>query len=469
MIFSKPLPFVSEFVDELAQGIQEIKPNHRLSKAQRWWISFCLTGILLSNTVCWAEFERIGLGNYTQAALSWMFRKSKLPWSLLLHVSITIILIRYGITEGELAGDDTEKKRAKLTKRIEKAHKIYDKKTGGYINGQEVVVLYLITPKISLPVGFELYQPDPELVKWQKNDEILKKQGMKKSERPPRPERNPMYPTKSELMLNLLKTFKSYHPNIRIKAILGDALYGSGWFMNRAADVFAQTQVISQLRKSQLICYRNRERPVADYFASYPGVRMAIRIRGEEVNVILGSARLYVKAHGQKRFVVALKYEGEEEYRYLVASDMSWRAVDIASAYTLRWLIEVFFEDWKLHEGWGRFALQPGEEGSSRGLTLSLLSDYALLLHPEQSARIKDNLPACTVGSLIRTSQMDALVSVLRGIVDADDPQRTLDEIVAVVKRIFLLRDSAKHMSGKNLGTLEPTPSLKYRAEACMA
>ena len=63
---------------------------------------------------------------------------------------------------------------------------------------------------------------------------------------------------------------------------------------------------------------------------------------------------------------------------------------------------------------------------------------------------------------------MDALASVLRGIVDADDPQRTLDEIVAVVKRIFLLRDSAKHMSGKNLGTLEPTPSLKYRAEACM-
>jgi len=47
--------------------------------------------------------------------------------------------------------------------------------------------------------------------------------------------------------------------------------------------------------------------------------------------------------------VVALKYPGEEEYRYLVASDLSWRAMDLASAYTLRWLVEVFFEDWKLH------------------------------------------------------------------------------------------------------------------------
>jgi len=153
--------------------------------------------------------------------------------------------------------------------------------------------------------------------------------------------------------------------------------------------------------------YRNREMSVSDYFASYPGVEVTIRIRGIDVKVTLGSARLYVRAHGQKRFVIALKYEGEQEYRYLVASDMSWRAVDIASAYTLRWLIEVFFEDWKLYEEWGRFALQPDEEGSSG--SLSLLSDYALLLHHEQSARIKDNLPAYTVGSLIRKSQMPVL------------------------------------------------------------
>jgi len=469
MIFSEPLPFIREFVDELDQGIQELQPTRKLSKIQRWWLSFCLTGIFLSGTVCWAAFERVGLGGYKQAALSWMFRRSKLPWKLLLHVSILVILGHYGITEGVVAGDDTEKKRAKLTNRIHKAHKVFDKKTGGYINGQELAVLYLITDKISLPVGFEFYLPDPALVKWKKNDDALKKRGIKKFERPPKPEREPTYPTKAALMLKLLKEFKFYHPNICIKAILGDALYGSAWFMNQAAGVFTEAQVISQLQKTQIARYRNREMSVEQYFSKYPGVEMTIRIRGKEVKVTLGSARLYVKAHGQKRFVVALKYDDEEDYRYLVASDMSWRAVDIASVYTLRWLIEVFFEDWKLHEGWGRFALQPGEDGSSRSLTLSLLSDYALLLHPEQSARIKDNLPACTVGSLKRKSQMDALLDVIRGIVDADDPHNKLDEIVGVAKQLFPLRDSAKHMNGRKLGRLEPTPSLKDRAKACTA
>ena len=58
--------------------------------------------------------------------------------------------------------------------------------------------------------------------------------------------------------------------------------------------------------------------------------------------------------------------------------------------------IEVFFEDWKLYEGWGQLAPQWDEEGSSRGLTLSLLLDHALLLHPQPRARIENNLPACT-------------------------------------------------------------------------
>jgi len=52
-----------------------------------------------------------------------------------------------------------------------------------------------------------------------------------------------------------------------------------------------------------------------------------------------------VTAHGCKRFVIALKYEGEQEYRYLIAKDMNWRTLDIINAYMLRGLIEVFFED----------------------------------------------------------------------------------------------------------------------------
>jgi hypothetical protein len=469
MIFAAPLPFIKEFIDQLDQGLREYAPTRKLSKAQRWWLSFCLMGILLSNRVCWAEFERVGLGGYKQAALSWMFRGSKLLWPLLLHVGILLGLRRYGITEGVLVGDDSDRQRTKVTKRVFGAHKVFDNKRGGYFNGQTVVLLFLITPKVSLPVGFRFYRPDPAVKAWKKNEAALKKQGVKKSERPPRPEPEAAYPSKPQLMLALLEEFKFYHPGLMVKAILADALYSSAGFMNRAAERFG-TQTISQLSKSQIVRFRHREMAVAQYFAKYPGVETTLRIRGwKEVKVVLGSARLYVKAHEQKRFVVALKDEAEKDYRDVVASDMSWRAVDIAAAYTLRWLVEVFFEDWKLREGWGRFAPQFDEEGSSRSLTLSLLLDYALLLHPEQRARLENNLPACTVGSLQQTSRMDALVNVIRGIVEAEDPHKKLDEIIAVAKRLFPFRDSAKHMNGRDLGRLEPTPSLKYRAEACRA
>src|SRR5512147_2374088 len=469
MIFTTPLPFIKEFIDQLDQGIRDCAPARKLSKAQRWWLSFCLMGILLSNSVCWVAFERVGLGGYPQAALSGMFRGSKLLWPLLLHVSILLVLRRYGITEGVLVGDDSDRQRAKVTQRIFGAHKVFDKKTGGYFNGQTVVLLFLITPKVSLPVGFRFYQPDPAVKAWKKNEEKLKQQGDKKSERPPRPKPKAAYPSKGQLLLDLLEEFKFYHPRLVVKAILADALYGSGWFMNRATKVFA-TQTISQLGKRQKVRFRHREMSVVQYFDTYPGVEITLRIRGlKDVKVVLGSARLYVNAHQQKRCVVALKYEGEEEYRYLVASDLSWRAMDIAAAYTLRWLIEVFFEDWKLHEGWGRCAPQFDEEGSSRSLTLSLLLDYALLLHPEQQARLENHLPACTVGSLQQQSRMEALLEVLRGIVNAPNPHEKLDEIVAIAKKLFPLTHSAKHMNGRDMGRLEPTPSWKYRAEACMA
>jgi hypothetical protein len=470
MIFTQPLSFISEFVEELDRGIRQCAPNRKLSTVQRYWLSFCLMGILLSNQVCWAAFARVGLGGYSQAALSWMFRHSKLLWPLLLHASILLILNKYNITEGELVGDDSDRQRAKVTQRIFATSKIFAKKTGGWFHGQTVVLLFLVTPKVSLPVGFRFYQPDPAVVAWQKTDAALQKPGVQKSARPPKPEPNPAYPSELDLLLALLREFRAYHPDFQVKAILADALYGSAAWMNQAVALFPKTQVISQLKKTQKVRFRQREMTVAPYFATQPGVALTLCIRGgQTVPVILGSARLSVSAHRQKRWVVALKYPGEEDYRYLVATEMSWRAVDVASAYTLRWLVEVCFEDWKLHEGWGQLAPQWDEEGSSRGLTLSLLVDHALLLHPQQRARIENHLPACTVGSLQQHSRMDALIAVIRGIVDAEDPHQQWDEIITVAKRLFPLRDSAKHMNGRDLGRLEPTPSLKYRAAACMA
>ena len=124
MLMQESLAFVNEFIEQINNGLLEIDPDANLSKAQKRWLSFCIMGILISNRLCWAVFERISLGKYRLSALSWMFRYSKIPWNLLLQLSVQIVLKKYNLTKGVLVADDSEKKRATVTKRIYKAHKI---------------------------------------------------------------------------------------------------------------------------------------------------------------------------------------------------------------------------------------------------------------------------------------------------------------------------------------------------------
>ena len=466
MVITEPAYFIKSFVSDLNNTLKELKSSAGLSRTQMAWLGFCLMGILLVNSVCWAKFERASLGGYKLASLSWMFRKSKIAWSLLFRASVNHVLKRHGITEGALVIDESDRRRAKTTSRIHKAHKQRDKKTGGYVNGQTIVLLLLVTNSITIPVGFAFYMPDPTLKAWKKEDDRLKKKKTPKKDRPVEPDRNPDYPTKVQIALNLLQEFRDHHSNIRIQAILADALYGENKFMKKASKIFGNIQVISQLRKNQNIWYKGFKKTLDDYFNSInKGVSQIICIRGgQEKTVTVSSARLKVDAHGVKRFVIALKYEGEEDYRYLVATDMSWRTKDIIQAYSLRWLVEVFFWDWKLNEGWGQEAKQYDDEGSSRGLVLSLLLDHCLILHPEQMIRIESKQPACTVGSLQRRAQMEALLDFVASLLDHKNPGEQLKKLGTVIKDVFQLIPSEKHMSGRDLGRLEPTPSLKCRA-----
>ncbi len=235
--------------------------------------------------------------------------------------------------------------------------------------------------------------------------------------------------------------------------------------MDKASSIFDNVQTISQLRKNQNIFYKGQKKKLEEYFNfTNKGVQQVLTVRGgKKIKVTISSARLKVDAHGKKRFIIALKYEDENDYRYLVATDLSWRTLDIAQAYTLRWLVEVFFEDWKLYEGWGREARQFDEEGAIRGLVLSLLLDHALLLHPEQKARLENKLPAYTVGSLLRLSQVESLLNFIKSILQDKNPHKKFKEIGVLVKEVFQLRPSSKHMIGRNLGRLRPTPSLAYK------
>ncbi len=339
-----------------------------------------------------------------------------------------VVLRKYGIKEGVLIADDTDKKRSKNTKRIYKTHKVKDKSTNGYFNGQSLVFLFLVTPLVSIPVGVEFYIPDPAIKSWEEENNRLRELGVSRRQRPSKPQRSKDYPTRGEIVLILIEKFHKEHPEIKIKCIIAEALYGDKEFVERARKTYKKVQVISQLRKDQNIRFNGKKVNIETYFKWHPGTSYKVKIRsGEEKTVIVSSARLYVYAHQQKRFVIAFKYEGEEEYRYLVATDLSWRTLDIIQAYTLRWLVEVFFEDWKSYEGWDNLAKQPDEEGSRRGLTLSLMLDHCLLFHPDQSARLENNLPAFTVGTLREKVNVSCLFEFVNELLNSENPKEKLD------------------------------------------
>ncbi|MDQ3959778.1 MAG: transposase [Pseudomonadota bacterium] len=464
MILAKPVPFVSAFIDAVDEAIRPSHPHHGMSAIQRTWLAFCVTAVLVTNSICWARFERASLGTYSMAALSWMFRHSKLPWDHLLVASVRVILRYHGITSGSLVIDDTDNPRSKSAKALAHLYKRRDKESGGYVWGQSLVFLLLVTPKISIPVGFVFYQPAPELSAWYKQEKALKKQGVCKQQRPPKPAPNPQYPTKQQLALGLLEAFQDHHPDIEVHCITADALYGTAAFVDAASARFGGVQVISQIRSNQKIRIGKREQHVAAYFATHPGTPHHIRIRGaQEGTAMISSARLYVCSHKTKRFVIAIRYDQEQTYRYLIASDLSWRTLDIVQGHTLRWLGEVFIEDWKSHEGWSQLTKQPGDEGARQSVILSLLVDHSLFVHPDQHNQLKNNLPAYTVGSLRANVHVTCLVDVIDDLVSSDNPQAKLKHFTNAFHEVFAFAQSKKHMIQRQLGRLEPTPSLKYR------
>ncbi len=330
MIIGKPAPFVSAFVDVVDEAMREQSPSHGLSAMQRTWLAFCVTAVLVTNAICWARFERASLGTYALAALSWMFRHSKIPWAELLVASVRVLLRHYAIASGSLVIDDTDNPRSKSAKALAHLYKLRDKESGGYLWGQSLVFLVLVTPKISIPVGVVFYQPAPELSSWYKKDKALKKQGIPPRQRPPKPLRNPAYPTKQQLALRLLEQCHAHHPTLRVHCLMADALYGTAPFVDGASAICGGVQVISQIRSNQKVRVYKRDQQVADYFAPHPGTPHTIRIRGgEEVSALVGSARLYVCSHHTKRVVVALKDADEETYPTFRTSQAHWSISDL--------------------------------------------------------------------------------------------------------------------------------------------
>ena len=121
-------------------------------------------------------------------------------------------------------------------------------------------------------------------------------------------------------------------------------------------------------------------------------------------------------------------------------------------------------QDWKSHEGWSQLTKQPSAEGTRRSVILSLLVDHSLFVHPDQQRQLKNNLPAYTGGSLRANVQVECLVEVIDDLISSDHPQEHLKRFTQALHKVFAFGRSKKHMSQRQLGRLEPTPSLQYRA-----
>jgi hypothetical protein len=226
---------------------------------------------------------------------------------------------------------------------------------------------------------------------------------------------------------------------------------------------------MSQGRSKPNMRAHKRAPHVADDVATHPGPPQNLRLRGgEAVVAIVARARVDRCAHNTTRVILALHYAGEARDRDRSASALPWRTLDSVQAHPWRGLVEVFMQDGKAHAGWRQLTTQPGKAGARHGVILSLLVDPGLFLHPDPHAQLKNHRPAYPVGSLRAHVQVDGLVPRIEEVVSSDDPPSPRHRFTRAVDEVLTFGRSTTPLRQHQLGRLEPTPSLQYRADKVM-
>ena len=88
------------------------------------------------------------------------------------------------------------------------------------------------------------------------------------------------------------------------------------------------------------------------------------------------------------------------------------------------------------------------------------------LLHPQQLAQVENKQPAYTVGRLVNLVKMDSLLTIIQALIATDQPAQQLQRLAQQMEENCPLNLSSKHMVERDMGRLEPTPALKYKAAA---
>jgi hypothetical protein len=148
-----------------------------LSKIQRKWVSTCLTGMLLTGTLCWAVFERMNMGTYRIGGLSWMFRNAKM-----LRASFATGCRAYARQKSRTgcSCSTTPIINVPSQRRAYMGRTRFSTRRRGYYNGQCLMFL----PHEQVYVSGRGAILPPRSRTDQKEDQRLKKEGIKKSDRP---------------------------------------------------------------------------------------------------------------------------------------------------------------------------------------------------------------------------------------------------------------------------------------------
>ena len=170
-----------------------------------------------------------------------------------------------------------------------------------------LVLLVVVTAKISLPVGGVCSPPAPELRAWEKQAKALKKHGVPTQPRPPTPARKPQYPPTHQRALRFLEACTAPHPASRMHCLSADALSGTAPCVADASAMCGGVQVLSHLRRTPHLRGGQRAQHVATSCATHPGTLHPIRIRGGDEGVgWISRARFSGCAHNTTRCMVAI-------------------------------------------------------------------------------------------------------------------------------------------------------------------
>jgi len=457
-----PLPEVVDFIDLLCDrkgGARAVQQNTKYTLAAI--ISHCVCFSVLS----FASICIMSLGGFTIPQLSQFCRRNSQLIEALVSCAIIYILSLAQAGSITLVIDDTDRPRSKMVKALGYVFKTICKKTNGFHMAQNIVFVCVVTKYFVFPIAWKYYTPDPKVSKWRAERNKLNAKNKSKKKKSSKknkklialgkcPKRDAAkYPSKLEIAIILLAIVKNYililsgkNKIFNVVSISADAAYLSPELCDDVYNLFPKAQLISQMKSTQMVC-RKRGAPISvkDYFCHKTPQRKIVTIRGKDKIVEFMHDKLVVKSHGKKLFIIAVRYEGETEFRYIVATKLSWRPEDIIIHYGLRWLVEVDIQDWKQHSGFGKGACMQGDEGSSCALNLSMLSVYLLLTHPLQLRRLRSGLSFCTMGSLAQRLYVNFFMHNMGRIILSEDPKKSYNEVKDAIEHVFALRDSEKH------------------------